>query len=144
MISSRMLPEGATPSLEMGRTFKTIAGNFFSGRSVSLSDIVMPEFDKTRKIDGIKAFVFGKPCAYDIVLSQDFLHKTGINVLLSRGIVTWLDKAIPMKKPADLSLHFLDNDEDDFRDDKEYEDAFISEILDAKYEKTTTAKVAEQ
>jgi transposase InsO family protein len=144
MISSRMLPKGATPTLETGKTFKTIAGNFFSGRSVSLSEIVMPEFDKTRKIDGIKAFVFDEPCAYDIILGRDFLHKTGIDVLFSRGIITWLDKAIPMKTPADLSIHLLDDDEDDFRDEEEYEDAFISEIMDAKYEKTTTAEVAAQ
>jgi hypothetical protein len=87
MISSRMLPKGATPSLETGRTFKTIAGKFFSGRLVSLSDIVMPEFDKTRKIDGIKAFVFDEPCVYDIILGRDFLHKTGIDVLFSRELL---------------------------------------------------------
>jgi hypothetical protein len=55
-----------------------------------------------------------------------------------------LDEAIPMKKLADLSIHLLDDDEDDFRDEEEYEDAFISEIMDAKYEKTTTAEVAAQ
>ena len=137
MIRSSVLPKGATPTLHTKKAFKTIAGNFLSSRTVSLSEIVLLEFDKTRKIDGITVYVFDEPCPYDIILGRDFMEKAGIDVLFSKGIITWLDRMIPMKTLNEL------NDVDTLLDDTGPE-LYASEILDAKYDETSIEEVVRQ
>ena len=137
MIRSSVLPKGATPTLHTKKAFKTIAGNFLSSRTVSLSEIVLLEFDKTRKIDGITVYVFDEPCPYDIILGRDFMEKAGIDVLFSKGIITWLDRMIPMKTLNEL------NDVDTLLDNTGPE-IYASEILDAKYDETSIEEVVRQ
>ena len=59
MIHSRCLPVGAVPTLIHGTKFiNTIAGILPANRTVHLQNIILPEFDKSRKIDGVTAHVF--------------------------------------------------------------------------------------
>jgi hypothetical protein len=66
LIHSKCLPKGASPVvLKDGPTkLKTMAGDFVSTPSTYLKDLVLPEFDKTRRVEGIRAFIFDAPCNY--------------------------------------------------------------------------------
>ena len=141
MIHARVLPKGATPSvMETQRNFKTIAGNFATTRSVHLSEIVLPEFDKTRQIDGVSAFVFDQPCAYDIILGRDFMQKAKIDVLFSRNLITWLDKAIPLRTTgrAQDVFHDMELEQDDMNDQ------FVTDFQDTDHSEITPAEVAKR
>ena len=52
---------------------------------VHLRDIRLPEFDKNRQIDEIKALIFEGECRYDAILGADFLTKAGINIMYKTG-----------------------------------------------------------
>ena len=69
MIHSSALPVGACPEL-LHKTLDltTIKGTYKANRQVYLEDITLPEFDKTRQIDGVWAYVFETPCQHDIIL----------------------------------------------------------------------------
>ena len=139
MIHTRVLPQGIMHNLEPSCTFRTLAGNFLSGRSVQLKDIVLPEFDSSRRIDDVKAYVFDEPCPYDVILGHDFLTKVKIDVLFSKKVIQWLDKTIPLRTNIDKQelLDSLGNVQND-------SDMFTSEILDAKYGKVDITEVIEQ
>ena len=147
MIHERILPPGATPTLETRSTFRTIAGNFTSNRSVFLSNLVFPEFDKTRHVDGVKGYVFGMPCKYDVILGRDCLQRWGIDLLFGKGQILWIDRCIPMKtNMASMKselLQSLTDQTDELNElsfDKEFGDVYYliekgQPMLDAKYEK---------
>ena len=77
LIHSRCLPKGCSPIVNQTGTqsLQTIAGSFVSNRKVYIKELVLPEFDKTKRIDGIEAFVFDSPCNYDVILGRDFFIK---------------------------------------------------------------------
>eukprot|EP00957_Ditylum_brightwellii_P136042 10374793-Ditylum_brightwellii.AAC.1 len=60
MIHTRALPVGITPLLTEGggQTMQTITGAFTMNRKVQVSEILLPEFSKTKQVDGIAAHVF--------------------------------------------------------------------------------------
>lgn len=53
------------------------AGTVDSTRQVVLDNIMLPEFDKTKRISGTNAYVFNIDCKYDMIIGRDFLHKIG-------------------------------------------------------------------
>ena len=140
MIHAKVLPPGAVPLTQEKRSFKTIAGNFLSGRLVYLDNIVLPEFDKTRRIDGINAFVFDEPCAYDIILGRDFLQKARIDVLYSTKRIVWMDKSIPLRSSLERQS-IVDSFLTELGDDSEI---LTTNILDAKYGKVDVDEVTKQ
>ena len=76
MIHSRCLPVGAVPTLMNGtRLINTIAGTIPANRTVHLQNITLPEFDKSRKIDGVTAHVFDSDSQWDIIVGRDLLQK---------------------------------------------------------------------
>ena len=79
MISSKCLPIYISPTLlQRGFTsFQTLAGVLNSNRFVSLNKIMLPEFDKAKKIDAHHALVFDSPCQYDMIIGRGFLQKIG-------------------------------------------------------------------
>ena len=81
MIQARCLPVRATPSLlpKLSK-FHTVAGAFDSSREVFLEDVVFPEFDKTKRLSGIPAFVFDSDCNYGMIVGRDVLHKIGLTL----------------------------------------------------------------
>lgn len=146
LIHNRVLPRGAVPVAGFGeRKFRTIAGDFQSRRAVTLRDIVLPEFDKTRRVDDIEAYVFDSPCSYDVILGQDFLSKAGVKLDFEHGVMCWLDRKIDMKdrrhweSRANWFVALDEADEDDDYDE-DFGDAYM---LDAKYESTDPKDVVE-
>lgn len=148
MAHERILPRGCTPTLlDNPTTSNTIAGTFTSKRSVCLRDLVLPEFDRNKKIDYQGAYVFGGECRYDVILGQDFLSKVGMKFDFSKNTITWEDVEVAMRS-AEGELHdrVLDSTDEAYEcaelEDKL--DAFSSTILDAKYESHTPDEVADK
>eukprot|EP00957_Ditylum_brightwellii_P114779 8752570-Ditylum_brightwellii.AAC.1 len=104
---------------------KTLAGMLRTNREVTLTKIVLPEFARSKCIDGINAFVFDKPCQYDVILGRDFLNK-----------------AVPYKGQQLAIEEFLLLEDDKTDLEEEEFDSFVSEIREAKYEKITAEEIA--
>ena len=142
LIHARMLPKGTNPVVLPGpRNVNTIMGQFEANRKVYLRDIVLPEFDKTKRIDGLEAYVFDAPCRYDMILGRDFLNLTGMKLDFYSGLIQWLDQEVLMKEEMQLrhpdKWHaFLDSNDET----AEYD----GYIMDAKYEATSAKNIAEQ
>ena len=95
---------------------------------------MLPEFDKSRRIDGLQAFVFEAPCQYDMIIGRDFLAKTGIKLDFKFATMQWLETMVPMKESKHVyqqNYTELIEDEDVLDDDDEYE-SYNAEILTAK------------
>jgi len=62
MIHANALPLGACPAmLDTPKEIKTIEGTFNAKRRAYLEDVFLPEFDKTKRVDGIWAYAFDTP-----------------------------------------------------------------------------------
>ena len=138
MIHARCLPVGAAPSLLPKKSkFQTIAGAFDSSREVFLEDVVFPEFDKTKRVSGLKAFVFDADCNYDMILGRDILHKIGLTLDFENKQMKWMENIVPMKTynfwQSPLSYFWALDDDDD--GEENIESFVATQILDAKYEK---------
>ena len=86
MIHARCLPVGAVPPL-LSKTskFPTITGAFDSSQEVFFEDIVFPEYDKTKRISGTRAYVFDADCNYDMISCRNILHKIGLTLDLKKN-----------------------------------------------------------
>ena len=141
IIHVRCLPTGATPTLnKTEHRINTIAGNLHSNRTVFMENIVLPEIDKYRKINGLTVHLFDSPGNYDIILGRDLLQKIGLIINFADRNMTWLDREVMMKiqyfrtNPASFYSIF-DNDDDE--NDDLFEN-FAAQILNAKYDSTST------
>jgi hypothetical protein len=153
-LNSRCLPKGATPSLLKNPLHGiTAAGRLTANRMVSLKDIVLPEFSRSKKIDQQRAYVFDSDSHYDIVFGRDFLINIGLDTCFSTKTTKWMDKEIPMKSPRfwdDSHSTYLallvDNTNND-KKEQSVEDSLdcdcFDNMMDAKYEKVDPVKVAE-
>ena len=95
MMHARCLPPGATPTLtKHERKINTIAGNLHSNRTVYTENIVLPEFDRSRKIDGLTVHLFDSPYNYDIILGRDLLEKIGLIINFADRKMSWLDREV--------------------------------------------------
>jgi hypothetical protein len=53
---------------------------------VTMQDIILPEFDKNRRINQQKVLVFdNNNVKYNIILGTNFLSKTGMKLIYSEG-----------------------------------------------------------
>ena len=100
LIHKRALPKGAHPTAGGQLILKTASGVLKTNQEVILKDIMLPEFDRTKRIDQQKASVFDQPCQYDIILGRDFLLRAGINIFFSKSTVQWLDRVMDMHEPG--------------------------------------------
>ena len=137
MIHERCLPVGATPSLLPNHMkFQTVAGILSSTRSVYLEDVTLPEFDKTKRINGTSAYVFNSPCNYDMIVGRDILNKIGLSMCFDTKTMKWLESIIPMKThtfwQTPLSYFWAFDDDGE---EETLESLAATQILDAKYEK---------
>ena len=141
LIHSRVLPKGATPMvLPSVRPVNTIMGQFQANRKVYLREIVLPEFDKTRRADGLEAYVFDSPCRYDMILGRDFLSLIGMQLDFRNGLIQWFDQKVLMKEETHLRHlwnSLADSDDEQYNTNDSY-------ILDAKYEATSARDIAAQ
>ena len=107
MIHKRPLPRGCKlVSFGNKKKVTTLDGSMIANQMVHLRDIKLPEFDKNRTIDELKALVFNKKCRYHIILGADFLSKSGMDINYSDGTMKWFENIIQMQEP-----HVLDNRE---------------------------------
>ena len=84
MIHKQALPKGCTLQvLVEPLKSNTIMGTFQSKWRVYLKDLLLPEFDKNKRIEGQTALVFDEPHRYDIILRQDFLLSTRMKMNFS-------------------------------------------------------------
>ena len=99
LIHERCLLPGATPSLLPGgkTNFQTTAGLFSATGQVFLDQIILPEFDKTKRISGNSAYVFNSPCKYDMIVGRDILNKIGLTLCFAEKTMWWIDYTVPMK-----------------------------------------------
>ena len=97
LIKKSIVPEKAVPiSLGREKRVKTITGSLNTRKMTRLRDIRLPEFDKNRRIDQIKALIFDNECKYDIIFGADFLSWIGLNILYRQGVIDWCGNTLPM------------------------------------------------
>ena len=157
MIHQRVLPKGVTPQrLNEPAQMSTLAGTHTVRGAVQMKSIHLPELDKNRIIDRQDCLVFNSDCRYDMILGQDFLRKTGIDLRFSTGRVEWLGNDMPMRDPEwdkhndterILDQYGLDEEDEFFAEalGEDCFDSFLSQpILDPLYEQVEPAVVAKQ
>ena len=111
LIKRSALPQGIIPKeLNSPKRFSTLAGKLLAQAVVILRDIRLPEFDKNRRVDKIRALIFdNENCKYDIIYGTNFLSKAGIKLDWYDGNMRWFDNVLPMRPPKGLT-------ENDFAD----------------------------
>ena len=74
LIHKSALPEGVQlENLGTQKRLLTIAGEYTSMYKVPLKNIVLPEFDRHRKVLEGEAYVYDAPCRYQYILGNNFL-----------------------------------------------------------------------
>ena len=101
-----------------------------------MKEIVLPEFDRNKKIDGQGAFVFDEDCRYDVIFGRDFLSKTGMDIRFADNKMKWMNVTVDMKDNLSMKVGGMEDEKDS--DD----DMFASTILDAKYDSASPEEVA--
>jgi hypothetical protein len=117
-----------------------------------MRDLRLAEFDKNRRINQHKILVFDNDnVKYNIILSTNLLSKTGFKWNYSEGNIEWFDYSIPLCPPEGLDSNKFDNMEDMFHIQvknklfgEDWLKCFVTEILDAKYEKTDVAEAMKE
>ena len=103
LIKKSAIPAAATPiPIQEKRKINTIAGSMCSEELIRLNGLRLPEFDKNRQIEGIKALIFDSKCKYDIILGADFLNMIGLDIKYSTGEMEWYGNTLPMQEPWDI------------------------------------------
>jgi hypothetical protein len=150
MIKRSALPKGIITKL-LGDTklVRTLTGHLKTQEVVTMQDIRFPEFDKIRRINQQKVFVFdNNNVKYDIILGTNSLSKTRIKLNYSEENVEWFDCSIPLRPPGGLYLNKFDAMEDmshiQVKDElfgKDRLECFATETLVAEYERTDVVEV---
>ena len=147
MIHKRVLPPTARIDVDPnGKRYNTIAGPFVANRSIAVQDFILPEIDRSKRIQAGAFKVFDIPdCPHDVLLGREVLLALGMIIDFDIKAVKWMDQVVRMKKhdhwrsstntALALDAKYLDSLHEDGLDD-----AFI---LDAKYEASSARQVAE-
>ena len=143
MINTSALPKGCTPRLlEQPLRTNTVQGTMETSRFVTLDTLMLPEFDRSLKVEQHHAYVFNTPCKYDLILGRDFLGPAGINLDFLSHTMQWCNRTVSMKKPSFTNAQMYDDSFEQFYW-KEI-DSFTSEILQADYKSVDTGEVARE
>jgi hypothetical protein len=71
---------------------------------VNLRNLRLPELDKSRNVNKIKALVFdAENCTYDLILGADFLSKVGIDIKYSTKTIECFDNELPLRDPSSIT-----------------------------------------
>jgi hypothetical protein len=150
MIKRLALPRGViTKVVGDTKLVRTLTGHLKMQEVVMMQDLRFPKFDKNRCINQQKVLVFDNDSIkYDIIMGTNFLSKTGIKFNYSEGNMEWFDCSVSLCPPGGLDLNKFDAMEDMFHIQvkdklfgKDWLNCFVTEILDAKYEKTDVVEV---
>jgi hypothetical protein len=74
--------------------------------------------------------------SYDMIIGKDLLHKLGIDLLFSLGVMKWDNATVPMKDPSqlrDTEIDAFEAEISSIHDPDTTEAAQIQEIMDATY-----------
>jgi hypothetical protein len=82
LVNKKCLPKKCRPcQISQNRMVNTLIGSYQSPATVVMHNLRLPEHDKNRNVEQQKALIFqSDTCKYDVILSADFLTKTGIDV----------------------------------------------------------------
>jgi hypothetical protein len=150
MIKRSALPKGiVTKVIGDNKLVRTLAGHLKTQEAVTMGDLRLPKFNKTRCINQQKVLVFDNDnVKYNIILGTNFLSKNGIMLNYSEGNMEWFNYSIPLCPPGGLDSKEFDLMEDMFHiqvKDKifgeDWLECFATEILDAKYERIDVVEV---
>jgi hypothetical protein len=88
-INKKILPKKCRPcQISQSRMVNTLAGSYQSSAMVVTRNLRLPELDENRYVEQQKALIFeSDTCRYDVILGDDFLNKTGIDVKYSTGTI---------------------------------------------------------
>ena len=143
--NGKALPKGVIGKKVESITGSTMAGTFKSNQEVSIGELILPEFHRSRRIDGVKARIFHAPCRYDLILGRDTLRKIGFKDDFENNVMTWDEVSVSMKlylpeqprsaeaiddvkEPTLAEAMLLDLIEEDLFDvDVDEQDSFVSE-----------------
>ena len=92
-ISRKKLPSTIRTNKIPAITNQTLAGNFTSNESITLKNVLLPEFHRTRRLDTLQAKIFDQSCRYDMILGRDLMNDLGIVLNFESKSMEW-DKAI--------------------------------------------------
>jgi hypothetical protein len=121
-----------------------MSGQLHGHQMVTLHDIHLPEFDKNFCIAQQCSHIFDNDtCQYCMILSTNFITKTGIKLDYDTGQMIWYDFVIPMHPSHGLTAQDFNDIEDIYLIQFENEpfghdwlETYATEILDAKYQWT--------
>ena len=92
-ISRKKRPSTIRTNKILAITNQTLAGNFTSNESITLKNVLLPEFYRTRRLDTLQAKIFDQSCRYDTILGRDLMNDLGIVLNFESKSMEW-DKAI--------------------------------------------------
>ena len=92
-ISRTKIPSAITTNKIPAVTNQTLAGNFTSNESITLKNVLLPEFHRTRRLDTLQAKIFDQTCRYDMILGRNLMNDLGIVLNFDSKYMEW-DKAI--------------------------------------------------
>mmetsp|Transcript_27436 Transcript_27436/g.40868 ORF Transcript_27436/g.40868 Transcript_27436/m.40868 type:complete len:1328 (-) Transcript_27436:212-4195(-) len=144
MASSKALPAGAQLTPLPSRTMcNTIAGNYSPSGTLKCEGLKIPEFDANLTVDSQDFLVFDAPCAYDLILGNDFLIKIGLKVNYEDLELEWQGRKLPMNSVFSKDRLAACADAYSFEEEEEsgLYDSFAANISDAEYEGMDIDKV---
>ena len=92
-ISKKKLPSTICTNKIPAITNQTLAGNFTANESITLKNVLLPEFHCTRRLDTLEAKIFNQMCRYDMILGRNLMNDLGIVLNFELKSMEW-DKAI--------------------------------------------------
>jgi transposase InsO family protein len=137
MAHRKVLPQGAalTP-LPAATMCNTIAGNYKPSGTLVCADMKFPEFDANLTVDTQEFLVFDAPCAYDLILGNDFLIKIGLKVNYETLELEWLGRKLPMNSVFSKERMAACVDTFYYQEEEEagLYDAFTTSIAESEYD----------
>lgn len=109
LVQQRALPPGCQINHSNQQTVATtVNGSFDTSKSVTITQMQLPEFVNGRTIDGTSnARIFHAPsCRHDITFGRDLLTKAGIQFCFDTDAVQWRDDRVTMK-PTSCYSHAM-------------------------------------
>ena len=143
MINASALPKGCNPRLlEKPLKTNTIQGTMETLRFVTLETLMLPEFDRSLKVEQHRAYVFNGPCKYDLILGRYFFGPAGITLDFLSHTMKWCSRTVSMKNPSSSNAQMYGDSFEHF--DWDEIDSFASQILQADYKSADTDEVARE
>ena len=103
-ISRKKLPSMIRTNKIPAITNQMMAGDFTSNESITLKNVILPEFHRTRRLDALQAKIFDQSCRYNMILGRDLMNDLCIVLNFESKSMEW-DKAIVAMRehPANAS-----------------------------------------